>query len=49
MINKCKPAAGTYYFGLLLGEKSVLATFKSTTHMKVRASGKSNQFQYKLL
>ncbi len=37
VINKYKPAAGTYYFGLLLGENSVLATFKSTAHMKVKA------------
>jgi hypothetical protein len=40
VISKCKPAPGTYYFGLLLGEKSVLATFKSSPHMLVTPQGK---------
>jgi hypothetical protein len=37
VVNKCKPQQGTYYFGLLLGNSTVLSVFKSSKFMDVRA------------
>lgn len=40
VVNRCKPPAGTFYFGVLLGEKTVISVFKSSDELKVRAEGK---------
>ncbi len=36
-VQKCKPEPGTYYFGLLIAERTVIATFKSNPDLLIDA------------
>ena len=40
VINESKPESGTYYFGILFGERTVITTFKSSDQLQIKAEGK---------